>query len=954
MDKQFYIEKVIDEDRVGAIKMTPSHLKMISSRNLKDLKVKRLIVGGEELEASLAKEIYENFGKEIEIYNEYGPTETVVGSMIYKYNPDIDNHQSVPIGVPIANTQIYLLDSHLQPVPVGVEGELYISGDGLARGYMHNPGLTKEKFIPNPFAKAEGEKETKQSKLYRTGDMAVRLPDGNIIYKGRTDHQVKIRGYRVETGEIESRIVEFQKAGSTRREMKEDIVKKLDLKSVTRCTKCLIPENYPGVHFDENGVCDYCREFDNYKEKAALEYFKTNDDFHQVLQKAKASKKGDYDCLMLYSGGKDSSYVLHRLVVEMGLKVLAFTFDNGYISETAFENIRRTTTLLNVKSIILDSEAMKDIFVESLWSDYNVCNGCFKAVNTLGTMVAHKHNINLVVSGLTRGQIFDIKLHGLFQLGVFDEETINERLTLFRKNYHSMTNRTSRLIGVEITDEMLDNIYFVDFFKYDQTPTTEILKYLEEKDSGWIRPTDTGSSSSNCIINDVGIYVHLKDKQFHFYAAQLSWDCRLGTITREEGIEEITEFTVDYPGTHNVLNEIGYYDAFTGAVVIDVTNRDEVTLCAYIVAEKDFNIVELKEYLVKELPDYMIPTYFVPIDRIPLTSSGKVDRKALPKPEMTFIGEYIAPRNEIEKKLVTIWSELLEIAAEKVGIDMNFFEMGGHSLRATFLTAAMHKAFKVKVPLVRIFETPTIRGLAEYITEAAQEAFDSISPTKEKEYYALSPSQGRLYILQQLEPHSTAYHISFFFQIEGEVDRKRLEQTFTKLIARHESLRTSFEIVDGISMQKVHKDVEFKIETYEAPGTAEKKLRQFIRPYELSKAPLIRVALIKNEDNPSAAAEPYVLAVDMHHIITDGVSRGILVRDFSALYYNMELPTLKLQYKDYSQWLQTPAVQDNLKEQKNFWLKELEGQIPVLNMPFDYPRPAAQSFEGTTYRFSIG
>ncbi|UCH95356.1 MAG: amino acid adenylation domain-containing protein [Candidatus Aminicenantes bacterium] len=949
VDKKFYIEDVIADNRVGVLKLTPSHLKLIRPKQLKDSAIKRLIVGGEELDTQLAMDIYHNFNEKIEIYNEYGPTETVVGSMIHKFDPDADNSPSVPIGVPIANTQVYLLNQHHQPVPVGVAAELYISGDGLARGYLRNPQLTEEKFVPNPFSAGK--------KMYRSGDLAVRLPNGNLEYKGRIDHQVKIRGYRVETGEIEAKIVSFQKISHAKREQREDIIKKLDLKSVTRCTTCLIPANYPGIYFEEKGMCNICREYESYKNKA-LKYFKTPKDFELVVEKAQKTKRSEYDCLMLYSGGKDSSYVLHRLV-EMGLKVLAFTFDNGYISDMAFENIKRTTELLKVKSNIMDFGAMKEIFVESLWSDYNVCNGCFKAVNTFGTKIAHEHDINLVVSGLTRGQIFDIKLHGLFKLGIFNEETIDERLKLFRKNYHSMTHRTSRLIDEKITDKMLDNIYFSDYFRYDGISTSEIFEYLKAKDPGWVRPRDTGASSSNCIINDVGIYVHLKDKGFHFYSAQLSWDCRLGTITREEGVEEITGFKVDYPTAHKVLNEIGYYDAFTGAVVLPLADgKGEKALCAYIVAEKDFDVIGLKDYLSRELPDYMIPTYFTKIDRIPLTASGKIDQEALPEPELKYEGEYAAPRNKVEKKLSGIWKELLGIKQKSIGITTNFFEIGGHSLRATFLAAVIHKEFNVRVPLVKIFETPTIKGLAEYITEAAEETYTSIRPIEKKEYYVLSSAQSRLYILQQMDLESTAYNVNVIIEWSGESDRERLKKIFSKLTDSHESIRTSFEIIEGKPMQKIHNpsEVEFSIEYYDVtpasvsvPGTssAANVINDFIRPFDLSQAPLMKVGLVKIQPLK------YLMIVDMHHIITDGISHRILIQDFTALYSGNNLIPLKLQYKDYSEWQQNLAVREDLKKQKEYWLGEFQGEIPILNLSTDYTRMAVQNFEGSIVSFKL-
>jgi len=199
------IEKVIMDDNCSIVKLTPSHLKVINDSKKIDTSsircLRTLIVGGEELESRLAKAIYDKFGGRIEIYNEYGPTEATVGCMIYKYVPE-DSSKSVPIGCPIQNTKLYLLDNCFKLVPVGVKGELYISGVGLALGYIHNEVMTKERFIDNPFSKGQ--------KMYKTGDLAMRRPDGNIIFKGRIDEQVKIRGYRIELGEIEHHLNAYE------------------------------------------------------------------------------------------------------------------------------------------------------------------------------------------------------------------------------------------------------------------------------------------------------------------------------------------------------------------------------------------------------------------------------------------------------------------------------------------------------------------------------------------------------------------------------------------------------------------------------------------------------------------------------------------------------------------------------------------------------------------------
>jgi amino acid adenylation domain-containing protein len=239
-NKKLLIEQVMEHNNIGILKLTPSHLKLIKNKKVPPPfpcggdhlpgGIKRFIVGGENLETQLAKDVCMNF-KDIEIYNEYGPTENVVGSMIYKFNPQRDKRESVSIGVPIDNTKIYLVDRNQRLVPAGIAGEVLISGDGTARGYMNNPGLTAEKFIKNPFVQGQ--------RMYRTGDLAVRLPDGTLEFAGRIDNQVKIRGFRMELGEIEKQLL-------THEEIRETVVL-----SIVKSLASEPVENRPGSNSDE-------------------------------------------------------------------------------------------------------------------------------------------------------------------------------------------------------------------------------------------------------------------------------------------------------------------------------------------------------------------------------------------------------------------------------------------------------------------------------------------------------------------------------------------------------------------------------------------------------------------------------------------------------------------------------------------------------------------------------
>ncbi|MCZ8518252.1 MULTISPECIES: non-ribosomal peptide synthetase [Paenibacillus] len=371
-------------------------------------------------------------------------------------------------------------------------------------------------------------------------------------------------------------------------------------------------------------------------------------------------------------------------------------------------------------------------------------------------------------------------------------------------------------------------------------------------------------------------------------------------------------------------------------------------LCAYYSADHELSVSGLRSTLLKELPGYMIPSYFVQLERLPLTPNGKVDRKALPAPEgsMRTSAEYAAPSTPLEAQLVRIWEEVLGLA--RVGVKDHFFEIGGHSLRATTLISRLHKELHVNVPLREVFRFPTVEQLAEVIAGMEQERFSAIAPIAEQEHYLVSSAQKRLYILHQLEGAELSYNMPAVLQLEGELDRERFEGAFGKLIRRHEVLRTGFPMVDGEPVQRVHREVDFAVEYLQADvAEAEDAVRRFVRAFDLEKPPLLRVGLIE------LAPERHLFLFDMHHIISDGVSMGILVDEFARLYGGEELSPLRIQYKDYAAWQQSGAQSEQRRRQEAYWLKEMSGELPVLDMPTDYARPAVRSFQGKALPFTI-
>ncbi|MCU0289331.1 MAG: condensation domain-containing protein, partial [Acidobacteria bacterium] len=385
-------------------------------------------------------------------------------------------------------------------------------------------------------------------------------------------------------------------------------------------------------------------------------------------------------------------------------------------------------------------------------------------------------------------------------------------------------------------------------------------------------------------------------------------------------------------------------------VMVKQSPNGEKYLCAYIVSEPQTlaDPAQIKQALSVSLPAHMVPGYFIPIDKIPLTPSGKVDRKALPEPGLDTGGSYTPPRNRLEHALAKIWSETLGIPEAEIGIDHNFFQLGGHSLKAIVLISKIHHALDVKISLVEIFKNPFIRALAGHIESLTKEPYRPIEAVELKEYYPLSSAQKRLYILNRLEPESIVYNMPAVFELRGTVDIESISAAFKTLIRRHESMRTSFHMLDNEPVQRVHpfETITFAIE--DINGEVEAAIEKFIRPFDLSQAPLLRAAAL------NIAEDKVIFMLDIHHIITDGVSSGLTVKDFRAIYEGKQLTPLRIQYKDYAQWHNNLAGGEVMKRREAYWLNRFSGEIPVLGLPLDFPRPTESQLPGETLTFSTG
>jgi len=597
-----YLAETIRGARITILHSVPSLLQFLVEEPAFDesLALRAVMCGGEALPISLVARFKDR--SRAALFNVYGPTETIIDSTYWPCEAP-NGRSSSPIGRPIPNARVYILDDALRPRPIGVAGEMHIGGVGLARGYLNRPALTAEKFIPDPFSAEPG------ARLYKTGDLARFLPDGNIEFLGRGDHQVKIRGLRIELGEIE----------------------------------------------------------------AAL----------------------------------------------------------------------------------------------------------------------------------------------------------------------------------------------------DQHPAVR-----------------------NAVV-----------------------------VARE-----------DAPG--------------------------EKRLVAYVVAETTAD--ELRRFLKSKLPDHMVPAVFVPLESLPLLSNGKVNRRALPAPDRTrpeLENAFAAPRTATEELLAEIWAEVLGV--ERVGIHDNFFDLGGHSLLATQAASRMREAFQVEISLRRLFEAPTVAGLAEGI-EAALHAGQNLSappilPVPRDGELALSFAQQRLWFIDQLEPGLSAYNIPAAVRLEGPLNVAALERALNEIVARHESLRTTFGRVDGRPTQSIAPvltitlpvvDLRYLSVPERAAEVRRRVTAEARRPFDLSRGPLLRGTVLR------LGSAEHVGLLTMHHIVSDGWSTGILIRELAALYVaycaggSSPLPAPGIQYADFAHWQRQWLQGDVLEAQIAYWKEKLAGALVSIELPTDHPRPLAQTFRG--------
>lgn len=983
-----------------------------------------MVATGEALPPDLCRQWLEAYPG-IPVMNAYGPTEC---------SDDVTHHPidrapaadtvRMPIGCPIDNTKIFILNDRQHPAPVGVAGEVYVAGVGVGRGYLNDAERTADVFVPDSFATEVG------SRLYKTGDLGRFLPDGNIEYLGRMDHQVKVRGYRIELGEIES--VLSQHPGV----QQAVVLAREDKPGDKRLVAYVVQDSQYQIIDDDTEL--------NTKQVAQWEVI-----YDEVYSQETRSRQDSTLNLRVWTSSytgqpfpeeekfeavEDSvSRVLalrpHR-VLELGcgsgllLLRIAPSCKQYYgsdLSQQAIDYLQRQVdsrkqelpdvrlfhraadNLEGIPTIGFDLVIINEVIQYFPSMDYLV-EVLDQAASVLAPggriFLGGIRNLQLLEAFHTSVQLFQARpaltvaqLRHIVQKHIAQEK----ELLIHPEFFVAMKQHLPALNRVQIQLKGGWSLNEVTKFHYDVIMETgaalHSARSLPEIDWQSSRATiasvrqflEESRPEALCLtrVPNARLTEDLKAVEF------ITSDSAEGTV---EELRKVLRDT-SYDGATNpeqlwVLGkELSYeveiswvnahpdgsFDVVMRKAELDEASKAALSLPAGSIKAKPWAdyannplqnvqaeklVPRLRNYLREKLPDHMVPSAFLVMEALPLTTTGKLDRRALPPVEQIrsdLDDSFIAPRTPTEEMLASIWREILGI--QNIGVQENFFDLGGHSLLATQVTSRIRSVFNVEVPLRTLFASPTIAELARNVDDAHKSQLGlqapPLKPVARDRDLPLSFAQQRLWFVEQLEPGGAIFNMPAAVRLSGPLDVPALERSFNEIVRRHESLRTTFKSADGQPVQVIAPPERFNLAIIDLSDLAveerEAEAKRLVveeakTPFDLVRGPLMRTSLLKLGDGE------HIVLFTTHHIISDGWSTGIIASEMSALYeaFHEGRPSpfeeLAIQYADFAHWQREWLQGEVLDSHLAYWKEALGDQIQPLDLPTDRGRSDSQDF----------
>ncbi len=923
------------------------------------------------------------------VVNGYGPTETTVFATCHPVSSEPVGAE-VPIGRPMDNMRVFVLDAGLRPVPPGVVGELYVAGAGLARGYLRQPGLTAGRFVACPFG-GPGER------MYRTGDLAAWTPTGELAFRGRADTQVKVRGFRIEPGEVETVLTGHPAVDQA------VVVSREDQAGDQRLVAYVVPdvtgagsaadeqvgewqqvyermyaagdgglgEDFTGWNSSYTGKAIPLAEMRQWRD-AAVE---------RILcwSPRRVLELGTGSGLLLahisphveeYWGTDFSAAAVDGLRSQVNAAAWA---DRVHLRHQAADDVsglpagRFDTVVLNsVVQYFPDADYLDRVLsqaMELLAPGGRVVIGDVRYAGSLGLL--HRAVQQARYPGATTSALRAAVEHAVF---------VEKELVLAPEWFTRWGERNGaaavdvRLKSGTAHNELTRHRYEVVLHKaparpvpLGELPTLEwgtevgdlagVGRRCRFKHDTPVRITGIPNAR---LIGEGGQVTDgetgIDPQEVQDWAAAQGWG---SLVTWSHAVDRFD--AVVWPGGPAPGR------VFTGSYLPGGHTGRALSNDPAGVREVGSLLTALRGYARERLPDYMVPSAVVAIGSIPLTPSGKLDRRSLPAPDYAGTTDGRAPRTPQEEILAGLFAEVLGL--DRVGVDDDFFVMGGHSLLATRLVGRIRAELGVEVPVRAVFESGTVAGLAAHLAAGPGARQPLVRQTR-PERVPLSFAQQRMWFLHRLEGPSTSYNMPTMLRLRGALDVAALRAALLDLVVRHESLRTLIaEDEDGMPYQRIIPAEEVPLDVPVTPvasdGLADAMRAAAGHRFDLSTDMPLRATVLR------CAEDDHVLALVLHHIAGDGGSAAPLVNDLTAAYTARrdgqapEWSPLPVQYADYAIWQRAMLGQDSedgsvMAAQEGYWQRELTGTPQPLPLPVDRPRPAMGARRADQIEFEVG
>jgi amino acid adenylation domain-containing protein len=971
-----------------------------------------IILGGEKLSPELLEGFFAK-RPSVHLINSYGPTE-ITDVCVDGLVKGFDQAAIDTIGRPIWNTRVYVLDRGLRPVPVGVAGELYIAGAGLARGYLNRPGLTAERFVACPFGPA-GER------MYRTGDLAKWRPDGMLDCLGRADHQVKIRGFRIEPGEIEAALTRLPGVAQAAVVAREDrpgeqrlvgyVVPDNDERSRDTAVEAIRVADWQELYetiYDSSEAAGFGEDFTGWlssidRQPIALDQMRqwraATVTRIQELAPRRVLEIGVGSGLLLsqlapgceaYWATDFSTKTIEKLQHQLRTQPAwaergTLRAQPAHITEGLPSGFFDTVVLNSVVQYFPTAAYLLDVIEQ--------VHGLLAPGGAV--FIGDVRNLHLLRSFASATELHksDRQIDAASLRGLIDRAVAAEKELLLAPEFFALLpQRLGAIAAVDVRVKSGGYVNELSRYRYDvvlhkapkkvipldNSPALQwgtdvaglaaVQEYLSRARPAALRLTQVPNAR---LVPELAVMRALERGQDPASLRQAEPSDETAHLPGIEAFQELAA-------------SLGYQVAITwGDPALSLDGLDVVfwtsdgtdaavpghlfqphgrmlDLASYANSPARLSPAALRRALGETLPDYMVPAALVVLDTLPLTPSGKLDRRALPAPDFTPVSAR-TPRTRQEEILCSLFAEVLGLT--RVGIDDDFFDLGGHSLLATRLVSRIRASLNIELPIRTLFEAPTVAALAGRLGGAAA-ARKALRPQARPATLPLSFAQQRLWFLYRLEGPSPTYNMTFTLRLDGMVDIAALEAALADLVVRHESLRTIYPETEAGPYQQIldvddsRARLDLRMTAIDATGLADALRHEAAYGFMLDREIPIRTVLFR------LGQTDHALLLLIHHIASDGWSQAPLLRDLGEAYAARrdrrapDWAPLPVQYADYTLWQRELLGEEDdthslVARQSAYWRQALAGLPELIALPTDRPRPAVSSYRGDWMSFAI-